>query len=116
MENPNDSDSKISPCCASLEERVRENPTQAILAAVGVGFAVALILRALNKPAEPRSQARQLLEDIQERLHDLADPALNRLQEFAKDGSAAFEKGASQVQGARQQLRSLGSKLANLFH
>jgi ElaB/YqjD/DUF883 family membrane-anchored ribosome-binding protein len=115
MQETNLSTSENSSCCASFDERVRENPTRAILTAVGVGLAAALILRALQTPPQPRSQVKQLLEDIQERLHELADPALSRLNEFAGESSAVLKKSASHVDGIHQNLRSLGCKLRNLF-
>jgi ElaB/YqjD/DUF883 family membrane-anchored ribosome-binding protein len=116
MQDTTDSTAKSPTCCASLDERVRENPARAIFTAIGVGFALALVVRALQQPKQPRSHVKQLLEDIQERLHDLADPALNRLNEFAGESSAALKKGASHVEGIHQNLRSLGCRLRNLFH
>ena len=110
-----DSTDKNSVCCASLEDRVRENPTCAILTAVGVGVALALVVRALRQPEQPRSQVKQLLEDIQERLHDLTDPALSRLNEFAGESSAALKKSARHVDGIHKNLQSLGCRLRNVF-
>jgi len=116
MEDINDTAAKTSSCCSSLEERVRENPTAAIITALGAGIALGLVVRALRQPESPRSHVKQLLEDIHERLHDLTDPALNRLNELAGEGSAALKKNAQRVEGMRDQLRSLGCRLGSLFH
>lgn len=102
--------------CTPFDERVRENPSRAILAAVGLGIAAALLLRAMRPQPDPRSHARQLLEDIRDRLHDLADPALNRLNELAGEGSGALRKGACRAEGMGRRLRSLGCKVGSLFH
>ena len=103
-------------CCTQFDERVRENPSRAILTAFGVGIAAALLLRALRPQPDPRSHARQLLEDIRDRLHNLADPALDRLHELAGEGSGAIKKGACRAEGMARHLRSLGGKVGSLFH
>jgi ElaB/YqjD/DUF883 family membrane-anchored ribosome-binding protein len=99
----------------SFDECVRENPTRAILAALGVGIVAALVVRALQPEPQPRNHVKQLLEDIRERLHDLTDPALDRLNEFAGEGSAALKKGACGVEGVGRRLRSLSGKVGSLF-
>ena len=116
MQDTQDPTAQSSTCCASLEERVRENPACAIFTAMGIGIALALVVRALRQPEPPRSHVKQLLEDIQERLHDLTDPALSRLNEFAGDSTAALKKGVHQVDGIHKNLRSLGCRLGKLFH
>ncbi len=113
MQDPNDTDLQTP---RSFDECVRANPTRAILAAAGLGIAAGLLARALRHQPEPRSHAKQLLEEIRDRLRDLADPALNRLNELAGEGSAALKKGAGGVECAGKRLRSLGCKLGSLFH
>ena len=113
MENPNDPYDQ--PPSNFLDDQVRENPIGVLLAAIGIGMLVALVVRAL-RPPPPRSHVRHMLEDIRERLEDLADPALHRLGELAEQGSAALKKRAHQADGVAHRLRSIGCKVGSLFH
>lgn len=107
--------SEVKKCCASLEDRVRENPLQALLAAFGIGLVIAILIKSLQPAPKPRSQVKQLLEDIQERLHGLADPAIDRLHDLADESSEVLKKSAAHVNGIHENLRSLGNKLRGIF-
>ena len=114
MHDPNDPFPQGS--FTPLDKCVRENPTGAIIAAVGVGIAVGLLVRVLQPKPEPRSHVKQLLEEIRDRLHELTDPALHRLGELAGEGSAALKKSAHSVDGVGRRIRSLSDKVESLFH
>ncbi|HWB59937.1 MAG TPA: DUF883 C-terminal domain-containing protein [Chthoniobacteraceae bacterium] len=115
MEDPNDPLVHEAPRTA-LDDCVRENPTGAILAALGIGLAAGLLVHLLRPQPQPRSRVKQLLEEIRERLHDLTDPAMEHLGELADDGSDALKKSiACAGNAASSRLRSLSSKAAGMF-
>ena len=55
-----------------VEDYVRKNPLNALCLAAGLGLAAVVLVRALTPPPPPRNRAVQLLEDIQQRLYELA--------------------------------------------
>ena len=76
-----------------LETYVRQHPGGTLLAAAGLGLLGYLVARALTPPPTPRNRAVRLLEDIQHRLAELAQPAYDRVAGLADDGAHAFDKG-----------------------
>lgn len=88
-----------------LDDCVRKNPIGTLLAAAGVGLATVLIARALTPT--PQHRAVRLLEDIQDRLADLAD-----------ESSSIFGRGAEYVSDLNidGQLSKAGQRIKKLFH
>ncbi len=101
---------------SDVNSMVRENPTCSILLAVGAGLAVALIVRALQpRPREYR--AALLLEDLRERLGDLAGPAHCRADALAKNGAALAQNGIDQISNLHldRTLNNITGRLRKLF-
>ncbi|MDB6138165.1 MAG: hypothetical protein JWO94_1237 [Verrucomicrobiaceae bacterium] len=106
---------KASNVAHQVEDYVREKPLNALCMAAGLGLAMVVLVRALTPPPTPRSRAVALLEDIQERLAELTQPAFER-------GTALLDDGA-QVVGNRlgsmhvdRKLEKLGRSIKGLFH
>lgn len=112
----NESENQTSPCCYDVDSMVRENPTRAILLAVGAGLAIALVVRALQ-PRPVENRAARLLEDLRERLSDLAAPAQRRASAFASNGAALAQNGADHFSNLHldRTLNSVTGKLRKLF-
>ena len=90
----------------ALENSVREHPTSTLLLVAGLGIATVFLARALA-PTTPQSRAMSVLEDIQERLSDLAD-----------EGALAVNRGVQHVGDLHldRTLNKLSRGLKNLFH
>lgn len=102
--------------CSQLDDTIRENPTGALLAAVGIGLAIGLLVRALQpRPAETR--ALRLLADLQDRIQDITGPAYQRASEFAGQGASAVKEGVDHLQDLHldRNFRRLGRRLKGFF-
>ena len=108
----NEPENQTSLCCNDMDGMVRENPTRTILLAVGAGLALALIVRALQ-PRPVENRAARLLEDLRERLSDLAEPA----HRLASNGAALAQNGVDQFSNLHldRTLNSMTGKLRKLF-
>lgn len=94
-----------------IETLIRRHPIAATLATVGFGCAVGVAARSLLTPEPtPRHRVRDLLEDIQERLSEFAEPAYERAHELADDGRDAVKHGLHSMAESK-----LGSRLRHLF-
>lgn len=94
-----------------VETLIRRHPIAATLATVGFGCAVGVAARALLTPEpSPRNRVRELLEDIQERLSEFAEPAYDRAHELAEEGRDAVKHGLHSMADSK-----LGSRLRHLF-
>jgi len=80
-------------CCAEMDEYVRRNPGTAILLAVGAGLAIGLLVRAFRPEPTPRSRVAQMLEDLEERLREHAEPVMRKASSLASDGASALQEG-----------------------
>ncbi|MBE2283398.1 MAG: hypothetical protein IAE77_08045 [Prosthecobacter sp.] len=81
-----------------LERVIRHHPMAATLATVGFGCAVGIAARELLAPTPtPKSRVMHLLEDIQSRLADFAEPAYDRASDLMDDGAKAMKRGAKRV-------------------
>ena len=112
----NELENQTSDCCTDLDGIVRENPTRAILFALGAGVALALVVRALQPRPQPR--AARLLEDLRERLADLADPAFRRASGLASHGAGLVQDGVDQFSSLHldRTLNGVTKRIRNLFH
>lgn len=97
---------EASDYCEPFDASVRENPTRAIVIALGVGIALGLAIRALQPPP-PATRAARLIEDLQDRLHGLSDRA-----------ASMAGSGVDRVRdlGLDRGVRSLSQRIQNLFH
>lgn len=102
-------------CCSEMDERVRRNPGTALLVAVGAGLAIGLLVRALRPEPTPRSRIAHLLEDLECRLRERAEPALRKAGAFASDGADILQDGLHRsearleriIREARQRIRKV---------
>lgn len=105
-------------------QQIKEHPVGVILVALGAGLAAGLAIRMLTAPPPPpttRQRIQRTLEDIQDRLMELAQPAYKRAGEFASTGADALRKGIGQVQDhvhdlhIERKLDGIMSRIKNMF-
>ena len=91
---------------ARVERCVQQHPGATLLAAAGLGIIAMLTLRALT-PVPPRHRAAQLLEDIQQRLSEIAD-----------SGAQSVGRGVDQLGDLHldRKLSKLSRGIKHLFH
>ena len=91
---------------ARMERCVQQHPGATLLAAAGFGILAMLTVRALTPPP-PRHRAAQLLEDIQQRLSEIAD-----------SGAQSVSRGVDQLGDLHldRKLGRLSHGIKNLFH
>ncbi len=101
----------------AVDERVRDNPTQAILIAVGIGVVLGVLVKVLH-PRPEESRATRLLHEIQDRLHELTDPAFQKVSSLASDGADLVKDGIDLVSDLHldRTANRLKRRLRNLFH
>lgn len=89
-----------------IEKCVQQHPGATLLAATGLGIIAMLTVRALT-PATPRHRAAQLLEDIQQ-----------RLAEMAEGGAQSVSRGVDRIGDLHldRKLGKLSHGIKNLFH
>jgi hypothetical protein len=104
-------------CCKELKDYAQENPLHVVLAALGLGLLIALIVRP-RKVVRAELRALHLLEDIQHRVKEIAEPAYHRAVTAAEKSAAAFkEKAAEQLDDLDipASLCTLKRKIRHLF-
>jgi hypothetical protein len=91
---------------ARLEICVQKHPGAMLLAAAGLGIITMLAVRALTPPP-PRHRAAQILEDIQQ-----------RLSEIAEGGAQSLGQGVERISDLHleRKLGRLSHGIKNLFH
>ena len=91
---------------ARLEKCVQLHPSATLLAAAGLGIISMLVLRAMTPPP-PRHRAAQILEDIQQRLSELAE-----------GGAQSLGQGVDRISDLHieRKLGRLSHGIKNLFH
>lgn len=102
----------LSDLTDQVENLIRRHPIAATLATVGFGCAVGVAARSLlaPQPTTPRHRVTELLEDIQNRLSEIAEPAYERAHELADEGRDAVKHGLHSIADSK-----LGSRLRHLF-
>jgi ElaB/YqjD/DUF883 family membrane-anchored ribosome-binding protein len=96
---------------SQIECLIRRHPLAAGLATVGIGCAIGLVARELlMPPPSPRNRILHLLEEIQDRLHEYADPVYDQASHLADDGVKAAKRGMDAAASSK-----LGSRLSHLF-
>ncbi len=111
-ETDTESTSSASECCEGLDQRVRRNPSAAVLIAAGTGLAIALLVRALRPEPTPQRRLAKMLGRIEDRLHDLTAPVLRKASALASDGMEAAQEGGSR---AKDVLVAAGRRVRGLF-
>lgn len=109
MQTTEDIRNYASEACAEVDEQVRQHPGSSILIALGVGLALGIIVRSLSEP-KPVHPAMRALNDLEERIRDLAGPLTRKasslasecadaVQESVHQGEAFFDKGWRRLRG-----------------
>ncbi len=113
----NDSNDLNSTCCSGLDDAVRENPTRSIVCAVGAGLLLGLLVRGFHH-RPPEARAARLLDELRERIENLAEPASRRARSLAKKGASLVEDGSDEIDDLHldSKVKGLTRKLRDLFH
>lgn len=82
-----------------------------IFAIVGIGAAVALVVRSVNTPPTPRNRIMGLLEDIQDKLSDLSKPVYKHATTLVENSANVLSKGVDSISDLK-----LEKKLSKLSH
>ena len=82
-----------------------------IFAIVGIGAALALVVRAMNTPPTPRNRIMGLLEDIQDKLSDLSKPVYKHATTLVENSANVLSKGVDSISDLK-----LEKKLSKLSH
>jgi ElaB/YqjD/DUF883 family membrane-anchored ribosome-binding protein len=112
MNDPIHSNSEFT---SEAESAVRMNPGSSLLVALGIGLIAGALIHFLRPAPTPQQRLARLVEDIEDRLRDVAKPALNKASDMAMDGAEALSgrlhRGEAQVEkllrGATRRLRQL---------
>jgi ElaB/YqjD/DUF883 family membrane-anchored ribosome-binding protein len=106
----------ISEYASKLQKLARENPTRTLLAAIGCGLAVGLLVRTL-RPRTPESRTARLLADVRSRLHDIAVPVRRQAEHLVESSTTAVKDGVAHLQDLHLErgLRNLGKRFKGLF-
>lgn len=104
----------VNECTSELHRLAQENPTRTLIIAIGCGLAIGILVRAMNPP---KSRTARLLEDIADRLHDIAEPVQRKAGHLAESGAGAVRSGVSHLQDLHIErgLRKLGKRCKSLF-
>lgn len=106
-----DSSAAVATLTDQVEGLIRRHPMMATLATVGFGCAVGIAARALlTPPPSPRHRVLQLLEDIQDRLTEFAEPAYERAADLTAEGRDAVKHGLDSLAESK-----IASRLRHLF-
>jgi hypothetical protein len=99
-----------------VEECVRRHPGTSLLATILAGVALGLLVRALWPEPKPQNRALRLLDEIEDRLRDLAGPPLRKASHVAGDQIHSFGKRLRQGEaGIEKALRRVGKRVGGLF-
>jgi ElaB/YqjD/DUF883 family membrane-anchored ribosome-binding protein len=98
------------------EDSMRRNPGSSLLATLGTGLAVGLLLGMAWSESRRRSRTQGLLNEIQNRFQGFTRTPLRRTGSFASDGLQSLNKG---LRGSEAQLedliRNLRSRVSSIF-
>ena len=106
----------IAEYASKLQSLARENPTRTLLAAIGCGLAVGLLVRTL-RPHTPASRTARLLADVRNRLHDIAVPVRRQTEHLVESSASAVKNGVAHLQELHLErgLHKLGQRFKKLF-
>jgi hypothetical protein len=92
-------ESKTQQVLHEADTYVRENPVPAVLCALGVGFALGLLIRALDRPT--RAELLEL------KANEARGFLANLLEPVARESSRAYARSAKAVHGAADRVRDI---------
>ena len=69
---------------------MRRSPGTNLLVALGIGLAVGVVIHALRPAPKPRQRLTNMLEDLEDRLREIGEPAMSKVGSIAADGAHAF--------------------------
>ena len=90
--------------CAKVDRWARHQAAFTVLKAVGVGLIAGLIYHALRAQPKPQRRLARLLEEMEERLRGIGEPALRKASAFAAEHAHAIGDG---VQSGEVKLERL---------
>lgn len=99
MESFTPAESKTQEALHNADAYVRENPVPALLCALGVGFALGLLVRALDRPKPS--------DVFQSKLHDAGGYLGALLAPVAYQGRRAYHKSADAVRDAVESAKDI---------
>ena len=104
----------VNDCASKLNRIAHENPARTLLVAIGCGLAVGFLIRTMNPP---KSRTARLLEDIGDRLHNIAEPVQRHAEHLAGSGADAVRSGVAHLHDLHIErgLRNLGKRCKSLF-
>lgn len=100
MEASTPQDSKAQQVLQDADTYVRENPVPAVLCAVGIGFALGLLVRALERKPSRADVFQEKLSETQGFLASLFAPV-------ASKASRAYQRSSHAVRGAVDEARDI---------
>lgn len=99
-----------------VEDCVRRHPGSSLLATIVAGVAIGLLVRALWPERKPEHRALRLLEEIENRLHSIADTPLRKVSDVASDRMHMLGKRLRQGEaGFEKTLRKVGKRVGGFF-
>lgn len=96
-ENENSTTNVVAECCDEMDQYVQRNPGVSVLAAVGVGLALGLLVRALRPDPAPQNRIARMLGDFEHNFRDVTAPVLRKMSSLASDGLDAAQEGGSRA-------------------
>ena len=99
-----------------VEDCVRRHPGASLLATILAGIALGLVARALWPQPKPQHRALRLLDEVEERLRDLAGPPLRKASHVAGDQIEMLGKRLRRGEaGIEKTLRQVGKRVGGFF-
>ena len=105
--------------CNQVDQCVRNNTLSALAVALGTGLLIGLLARALRPQPDPtpRQRIARLLEEFEDRLREVTEPALRKAGSYASDGVDSFTESLHSGEARLERaLNNVGSRLRGLFH
>jgi len=102
--------------CAKVDQGARHRAVINVLKAIGVGLVAGLVYHALRAEPKPQRRLGRLLEDMEERLRGIGEPALRKASAFAAGHAHAVGDGVQcgEVRVERF-LRNAGRRLREFW-
>jgi hypothetical protein len=106
----------ITEYATKLQKLARQNPKRTLLAAIGCGLAVGILVRTL-RPRTPQSRTARLLADVRSRLHEIAVPVRRQTEHLVETSTSAVKNGVAHLHDLHlgRGLQKLGQRFKKLF-
>ena len=103
--------------CAEMNRCARRNPAATLLAAIGTGLAIGLLVRGLRPTRSPRARMIDFIDDLHERLHDATSPVLRKASAMAGDGADLLRERAHDGEAwVGRFVKDARCRLRKMFH